>query len=134
MNPINTKTKLFLVVLAVVATVWEIVAVAGPIQLITDAMVQLSCERMWIPYFLGVLGGHFFAGRKLKPGSKLIVWFVVVNLAGIAGYELVMWKWPAILDSAISWHCDGRMWVAFVVGIPTGVVGWPRAHFRRGGR
>ena len=64
MSVLNTPTKRFMVLIALVILAWEIAAVFTSLQVITHAMAELACGRPWIPLVIGFILGHFYWPNK----------------------------------------------------------------------
>ena len=128
MSVLNTKTKKFLAILAAAAFVWEMAAVFGYVQYITDATAELSCDRPWIPYWLGALMVHFFFPRRstLVPSMSLGL-FLASSFSITVGWELYLLKAD---PSVIDWFCR-HMWVPAVVGGYAGHLGFTRRKMER---
>lgn len=128
MSVLGTRTKKVLAGLAVVAFLWEVAAVFGHAELITEAMAELGCERPWIPYWLASLLVHLFFPRRSVTSAGV----AVNNVGAFLWLSFVMTgAWEVGLASGlvaglVPWFC-AHMWVPALAGGVAGHFGFPRA-------
>ena len=122
---VNTRTKKALLGAAIFLFVWEIVAILGGAQLITEATAELACQRPWIPYWLAALLVHlFFPRRYAKNADVSLTAFLAGSIAATVLWELFL-LFAGYNGPLVFWFCR-YMWVPALAGGIAGHFGFPR--------